>query len=72
MYLNEMSRVVVEAHRQDLLAEADAWRDRQLLARGDGWSIVFVRRAIGGRLVQLGESIAGRAPAESAEPAVAV
>ncbi len=72
MYLNEMSRVVVEAHRQDLLAEAAAWRDSRLLVRNDRRSIVLVRRTIGGRLVQLGEAIAGRPAAGLAEPAVAV
>lgn len=72
MYLNEMSRVIVEAHRQDLLAEADAWRTRQLVVRGDRWSIVIVRRAVGSRLVQLGETVAGQPTAKSPEPAVAV
>ena len=70
MYLNEMTHVVVDARRHDLLAEADAWRRTRSLAGRPAWSSVPVRRAIGDRLVRLGEMVAGYPAPASPEPVV--
>lgn len=61
MYPNDLSRDLVESHRHDLLSAADAHRRTRLIAEGDGWSIVIVRRAVGGHLVRLGNAVTGEA-----------
>ena len=59
MYPNDLSHDLVEIHRGDLLSAADAHRRTRLVAAGDGWSIVIVRRAVGGHLVRLGNAVTG-------------
>ncbi len=61
MYPNDLSRDLVDLHRNEMVAAADAHRRIRLVAQGDGWSIVLVRRAVGGQLVRLGNAITGNA-----------
>ena len=61
MYPNDLSRDLVEIHRGYLLSAADAHRRARLVAAGDGWSIVIVRRTVGSHLVRLGNAVTGDA-----------
>ncbi len=59
MYPNDLSRDLVNLHRDEMLAAADAHRRSRLVAQGDGWSVVIVRRAVGSHLVRLGNAVTG-------------
>ncbi len=59
MYPNDLSRDLVEIYRHHLLSAADAHRRTRLVAEGDGWSIVIVRRAVGSQLIRLGNAVTG-------------
>lgn len=72
MYPNDLSRDLVEIYRHDLLSAADAHRRTRLVAEGDGWSIVIVRRVVGSQLVRLGNAVTGDAAARPESVAVAV
>ena len=61
MYPNDLSRDLVDLHRNEMVAAADAHRRIRLVAEGDGWSIVIVRRAVGSQLVRLGNAVTGDA-----------
>jgi hypothetical protein len=63
MYPNDLYFDLVADRQREMIAAADAHRNRQLIARGPGWSIVFVRRSVGARLVRAGEALSGDRPA---------
>lgn len=61
MYPNDLTRDLVDLHRDEMVTAADAHRRSLLVDQGDGWSVVIVRRAVGGQLVRLGNAVTGDA-----------
>ena len=72
MYPNDLSRDLVEIRRHGLLSAAAAYRRTRLVEAGDGWSIVIIRRAVGGHLVRLGNAVNGDATGRREPASVAV